>query len=161
MTFETILCSVDLGEGTADVCQYAADLARALSAKSLILYVGTTLSAVQSKTDEGNLMLKPDGSVTMQDGTSPIASLATQYFSDMPTESRVILGNNPAESIARFAQDQHCSMIVTGTPRTGLSAMMRPSVGRMIQKYSGLPVTMVGKAPKNSNVASPIGGLAW
>ncbi|MBQ7609031.1 MAG: universal stress protein [Desulfovibrionaceae bacterium] len=162
MALTKILCAVDLEEGSAQVCAFASELAQALHSQIVLCHVTDSLQTLQKKPGLKDVTVGANGSIATKEGESPLSALQKAHFGTLPVETHLLVGDAP-EKIASLAKSTGCDFIVTGSPRTGLSAVMRPSVGRRIQRLSGLPVTMVGSAVCDSilNVAAPLSGLAW
>ena len=162
MAFTKIMCAVDLEEGTDEVCTFANEMAQALQSQIVLCHVTDSLQTLQKRPGLKDATIDAKGEIQTKYGESPLKALQKTYFGSVEVETHLLVGNAP-ETVARLARNTGCDLIVTGTPRTGLSAVMRPSVGRRIQRISGLPVTMVGSQASDMalNAASPLSGLAW
>ncbi len=141
-TIKNILCAVDFSEGSAQVAEYAATLAKATGAgidcvyvaPSLAEYVGFNVPQAALDTFVGDVVASAE--TTMND-------FVTEHFKGLPTRGRVLTGY-PAEEILKAADADKTDMIVMGTHgRTGFDRILFGSVAEKVVKTATCPVLTI------------------
>lgn len=140
-----ILCAVDLGENTDEVCRQGANLARALNGEALLVHVAASLGAWRQRKGHFQAELGARGEI-LESGRSPLPGSFAEQFDGVPVAGVAVLGD-PAETLVRLARERECGIIVMGRRRGGLSGRIHPSVSKQVSRLSGLPVMLVGPPP--------------
>lgn len=148
MDFRHILVPTDFSDDSRRAFPPAAALARAGKARVTLLHV---VSDAQL-TPHGAPFAPPMGALSTstesEQARHQLEALRTELKGAVSVDTHVLVANDAAQAIARFAKDQNCDLIVTSTHgRTGFRRFMLGSVAEAILRHSEVPVLCVPKRP--------------
>lgn len=144
MDFRHILVPTDFSTESRRAFPPAAAFARAGKARITLLHVVPDAQL----TPHGAPFAPPmDGLSTAKQSEAArhqLEALRSELKGAVSVDTHVLVANDPAQAIARFAKDQGCDLIVTSTHgRTGFRRFMLGSVAEAILRHSEVPVLCV------------------
>ena len=139
---QKILCAVDFSEGSPQVADYAATLAKATKAEILCLYIAPSLAEYVGFNVPQAALDTFIGDVVVSAETT-MNEFTNEHFKGLPVRGLVLAGY-PAEEILKAAKTHHADMIVMGTHgRTGIDRIIFGSVAEKVVTSAACPVLTV------------------
>jgi nucleotide-binding universal stress UspA family protein len=143
--YEHILVATDGSEISGRAVSYAADLARKLSAKFLIVTITEPFHVVSLEIEQLE-STRLEYTRHMAERAQTVLASAAKIASDAGVESEVLhrSAEHPYAAILDVANDHGCDLIVVGSHgRSGLSALFLGSTTIKILAHSTIPVLVV------------------
>ena len=139
---QKILCAVDFSEGSPQVADYAATLAKATKAEILCLYIAPSLAEYVGFNVPQAALDTFIGDVVVSAETT-MNEFTNEHFKGLPVRGLVLAGY-PAEEILKAAKEHQADMIVMGTHgRTGIDRIIFGSVAEKVVTAATCPVLTV------------------
>ena len=141
-TIKKILFAVDLSEDLPDAAEYAAWLAKQLSADV------TVLNVTPDAAHFSGFIISPDYTKDfvsqLENGAQKaMAEFLPKYFSDVKAKGIVVQGD-PAEEIMACAEENDMDLIIMASHgRKGLDRLLLGSVVQKVAKYASQPLLTV------------------
>lgn len=137
-----ILCAVDFSEHSPAVAAYAGELAKALGAKIICLYVAPSLSQyVGFHVPPSSIENFVGEIVSGAEGT--MSAFLGENFQGVQTEGHVVTGY-AAEEIFAMAAKENADLIIMGTHgRKGIDRILFGSVAEKVVKGARCPVMTI------------------
>lgn len=134
-----IIAPVDLEEHTEKLIEYAAYIARKLSAKLTLVHVVAPFPAI------GDMEL---GTATIEEYTKNRVKHAADYLAKLaqpfPEAEMKILQGEIVDEIVDFAKEKETEIIVIGTHGTkGIEKLLLGSVAERVVKYAHCPTLVM------------------
>lgn len=150
----TLLVPVDFSRTSERGIERAGRFARTLGARIVLVFV--TPDCKQYDRFTGGSDLYGDG--TLVDLNARLRRLAADHAGeDVEAWSVVLLSDDPADTIRRYAVEIGADMIIMGThARQGLDHLLRPSTAEAVVRRATCPVVTVGpRGPRPGPQSSP------
>lgn len=139
---QKILCAVDFSEGSPQVADYAATLAKATKAEIVCLYVAPSLTEYVGFNVPQAALDTFIGDVVVSAETT-MNEFTNEHFKGLPVRGLVLAGY-PAEEILKAATTHAADLLVMGTHgRTGIDRIIFGSVAEKVVTAATCPVLTV------------------
>ncbi len=137
-----ILCAVDFSEHSPAVAAYAAELAKALNAKIVCLYVAPSLSQYVGFHVPPSSIENFVGEI-VSGAEATMSAFLGENFSGVEAEGHVVTGY-AAEEIFSMCAKENADMIIMGTHgRKGIDRILFGSVAEKVVKGARCPVMTI------------------
>lgn len=153
--YDRIVVPTDGSVGTHRAVDHAVQLAASHGATIHAIYVVNTTRyagfSMETAWEGIDGMLREEGQAAIADVSR------TAEASDVPVETTILEGS-PSTEIVRYAEDEHCDLIVMGTHgRGGLNRLLLGSVAERVVRSSMVPVltVRVGEPPEDRHEGTP------
>jgi nucleotide-binding universal stress UspA family protein len=149
-----IVVGVEPGQPSAVLSQ-AAEFARHFSARLVFAYADSSRYVVEERADGSirSLPIDPDLADVPEEGFDPRLREAIETELDqsgIPWETRYLVGN-PADALARLADELGAAMIIVGSRESGMRGTVREffngSIAARLSHRQGRPVVVVPLRP--------------
>ncbi|MBG0776899.1 MAG: universal stress protein [Desulfovibrionaceae bacterium] len=141
-SIKKILCAVDFSDQSVMVADYAVELAKAMDAKVIVVYVAPSMSQYVGFHVAPNSIESFVGEI-VSGAEKTMDNFLAENFAGMQVEGRVVTGY-AAEEILNVADDEAVDMIVMGTHgRKGIDRILFGSVAEKVVKSAIQPVLTI------------------
>ncbi len=143
----SIVCPVDFSPGSSYATDYAAELAKTLNAKLLLLHVYPLTTYVGP---DGGMIITPDVAAQLStQSQEALTKVADRLRAQGLTIETHVRDGSPLDEISDFAERSKADLIVMGTHgRAGFSRLLLGSVTERVVRTSKVPVLTV-RIPEN------------
>ncbi len=142
MAIKKILCAVDFSEHSPAVAAYAAELAKALDAKIVCLYVAPSLSQYVGFHVPPSSIENFVGEI-VSGAEATMSAFLAENFQNVEAEGHVVTGY-AAEEIFSMCAKEKADMIIMGTHgRKGIDRILFGSVAEKVVKGARCPVMTI------------------
>lgn len=147
MKISHILLTTDLSEESQRSFAYASDMAREKGAKITLLNVVENLTVAPHGAPLAPPLNDPEAPALVEIAKEGLAKRRNELPADIEVECHAVLGTNLGNTIAEFATDHGCDLIVISTHgRTGFRRFVLGSTAEVVLRHSHVPVLTI---PRN------------
>ena len=147
MKISHILLTTDLSEESQRSFAYAADLAHEKGAKITLLNVVENLTVAPHGAPMAPPLDDPEAPVLKEVAQEALEKRRAGLPADIEVECHAILGTNLGTTIAEFASEKGCDLIVISTHgRTGFRRFVMGSIAEVVLRHSDVPVMVIPRS---------------
>ncbi|MGB0953855.1 MAG: universal stress protein [Planctomycetota bacterium] len=147
MKISHILLTTDLSEESQRSFTYAADIAREKGAKITLLHVVENLAATPHGAPLAPPLDDPEAPALVVHATVALAKRRNELPADIEVNCHAVLGTNMGTTIAAYATEHDCDLIVISTHgRTGFRRFVLGNTAEVVLRHSHVPVLTI---PRN------------
>ena len=144
MKISHILLTTDLSEESQRSFVYAADLAHEKGAKITLLNVVENLTVAPHGAPMAPPMGDPEAPVLKQVAQKALEKRRAELPADIEVDCHAIFGTELGTTIADFAGEHGCDLIVISTHgRTGFRRFVMGSTAEVVLRHSAVPVMVI------------------
>lgn len=144
MKISHILLTTDLSEESQRSFGYAADLAHEKGAKITLLNVVENLTVAPHGAPMAPPIGDPEAPALKEIAQEGVEKRRAELPADIEVDCHAILGTELGTSIADFATEHGCDLIVISTHgRTGFRRFIMGSTAEVVLRHSAVPVMVI------------------
>jgi len=144
MKISHILLTTDLSDEAQRSFTYAADLAHEKGAKITLLNVVENLTVAPHGAPLAPPLDDPEAPALKDVAQKALEQRRNELPADIDVDCQTILGTNLGTSIAEFANEHGCDLIVISTHgRSGFRRFVMGSTAEVVLRHSAVPVMVI------------------